>query len=78
LSKKVVDLFPSKEGVRDDGRQLRIAVDPMDILHALAYEARVVFAAANILGRGKALHPDDLDRLRLAVRRFDTALRWYC
>ena len=70
----VADLFPPREGVRYDACQPRSGIHPMDALHCIGHEARVVLIAGRTIEGGEVLSGADLQRVSLAVRRIGSAL----
>lgn len=70
----VADLFPPREGVRYDVRQARSGIHPMDVLHCIAHEARVVLIVGRTIEDGEALSGADLQRVSLATQRIGSAL----
>lgn len=66
-------LFPERlpEGLHATSRAPRIPAS--DILRAVAHEVHVAACAATELDAGRALGPEDRDRLNLCVRRLSAA-----
>lgn len=69
----VVDLFPPRPA-SDHRTEPRRGFSPMDVLHCLAHESRVVLIVARTLAGGERLIPDDVSRLALAVGRIGAAV----
>lgn len=69
----LADLFPERlaDGVHVTPRTPRIPAG--DILRAVAHEVHVAACAATELDAGRALGPEDRDRLSLCVRRLSAA-----
>ena len=69
----VVDLFPPRPE-RYESTAAKRGIHPMDALHCVAHEARVVLVAGQTIEAGGALSGADLERLSLATRRIGAAL----
>lgn len=73
LGLSVVDLFPPRPE-RYESTPAKRGIHPMDALHCVAHEARVVLVAGQTIEAGGALTGADLERLSLATRRIGAAL----
>lgn len=69
----VGDLFPQRP-THPQGRVPRSGLHPLDALHCLAHEARVVLIAGRTLELGQALSDGDMERLGQATYRIGAAL----
>ncbi|MPZ44520.1 MAG: DNA primase [Betaproteobacteria bacterium] len=67
------DLYPTRPSTAR-GERLRRPFPAADVLHAVSYEAMVVYLCAQTLDRGERLSMRDRHRLRVAVRRLQHAV----